>query len=235
VGLGAPLTTSLPLPPQTLIVIGALIIIVGGAVAAFTHKIRVERRIYWTSWLLGTPTMALALLDRGPQYVALGLAAGAAAAAVIAYIRTSYIKIGGRIYAYTIRNSWPDPPSDGSPPSPMSPPPPDAYRNFLTAPKYWWTLAILSLAASYAALAIGMSGATLGLTALAAGMLALTGHLDARERFPIARRQHLQLAVIVIASILVFLVPPLAYAMTYWAAGGRSISSHPNEDDAYDA
>jgi hypothetical protein len=107
-----------------------------------------------------------------------------------------------------------------------------AAGNFLTAPKFWWALAFFGCPAGLSALELGMSGTTLGLTALTGGMLALIRHFDACEGFPIARRQFIQLAVIVLSSIPVFLVPPLAYVMTYWAAGGSFRFSYRDKDGA---
>jgi hypothetical protein len=75
---------------------------------------------------------------------------------------------------------------------------------------------------------------TLGAAAFAVALLAFTGFIDARERFPVSRRQYVPLAVTVIASIPVFLVPPLAYVMTYWAGGGGSKTSRIDEDDSAD-
>jgi hypothetical protein len=196
-----------------------MVILLGTVIAIFLHNIRVERRLYWTCWLMGSTIMALAFIDRGWRSVAWGLAAGLVGAVIVAYFRTSYIKINGRIYAFSIPDSRPDPPRDGSPPPPATPPPHDAYRT-LTAPKFWWTLAIFTCTAGFLAWDIGMSPPTLGTAVLASVLLAISGYLDARQGFPIARRQFLQLGLIIVGSIPVFLAPPIAYVMLYWTRGG---------------
>jgi hypothetical protein len=76
---------------------------------------------------------------------------------------------------------------------------------------------------------------TLGAAAFAVAMLAITGFIDARAPFPISRRQYIQLAVIVIASIPMYVVPPLAYLMTYWTGGSGSRSSRGEVDEWHDA
>ncbi|CAM3434429.1 hypothetical protein H7J08_18915 [Mycobacterium frederiksbergense] len=52
-------------------------------------------------------------------------------------------------------------------------------------------------------------------------MLAFTGYLDSYDGFPIARRRWVQLALIVISSIPVFLLPPIAYLIGYYLDGPR--------------
>jgi hypothetical protein len=202
-----------------LIAAGGLLILVGTVIAIFLNNIRVERRLFWACWLMGSIIMAFALADRGWTSVVWGLAAGLVGAVIVAYFRTSYIRINGRTYAFSIPDSRPDPPRDGSPPPPATPPPHDAYRT-LTAPKFWWTLAVFTCTAGFLAWDMGMSPPTLGATVFACALLALTGYLDAREGFPIARRQFIQLGLIVIASIPLFLAPPIAYVLLYWTRGG---------------
>lgn len=224
--------SQLPISPQTLIAAGAGLILLGTVIAIFLNNIRIERCLFWTCWLMGTSVMAFALTDRGWKSVVWGLAAGLAGAVIVAYFRTSYLKIGGRIYAYTIPYSRPDPPRDGSPLPPSTPPPRDAYRNILTAPKFWWTLAVITCTAGVLAWDLGMSPTTLGTAVLASALLGVTGHLDAREEFPIARRQFLQFGLIVIASIPVFLAPPISYVLIYWARGGSFRLSYRDNDEA---
>lgn len=191
----------------------------------FVKNIRNQRWVYWLTWLVAGSLMSLAALGRGVASVCIAAAAAAAIAWLYAYLRTSFIKINGHIYTYTIPNSRPDPPGDGSPPPPVLSPD-DAYGNVLTAPKLWWTNVVFVCAASILALDLGMSPPTLGATVLAIVLLAITGYLDAREGSPIARRQFLQLGLIAVASIPVFLAPPIAYALLYWTRGGSFRLSH---------
>lgn len=60
----------------------------------------------------------------------------------------------------------------------------------------------------------------------------LHGYLDAREGFPVARRQFLQLGLIVVTSIPVFLAPPIAYVLLYWTRGGSFRISSRDDDEA---
>lgn len=202
-------------PPQLWIVVGAHVVVTGSAASAFTDNIRVERRTYWLSWIFGAALMSIAVAHRGWKLFALALTAITVVAIIVAYFRTSYLKIGGRVFAYTIARSQSDPGPDGSP-HPRADPPPDSYGGFVTAATHWWTLAVLSVGAGGVGLAEGMAPVTIAATALAATTLALTGYLDARDRFDLGRKQHVQLLITVIASIPVFLVPALAYAVGYY-------------------
>ncbi|MCV7209690.1 hypothetical protein [Mycolicibacterium canariasense] len=202
-------------PPHVWIVVGALVVVTGSAASAYTDNLRVERRIYWLSWLFGAILMSVAVANRGWKLSAITLTAIAVVAVIVAYFRTSYVKIGGRVFAYTITRSQPDPAPDGSPHSPADPPP-DSYGGLVTAATHWWTLSVLSVGAGGVGLSEGMTPVTIAAIALAATALALTGYLDARDGFDIGRKQRGQLLIIVIASIPVFLVPALAYAIGYY-------------------
>ena len=208
-----------PSSPDLLLILGLAVGIAGLTLTVFVNRIRLERLIYWLSWLLATSLISASVLDRGWRSVALIAGVCAGAAFLYAYMRTSYVKIGGRVYAYTLFNSRPDPPDDGSPP-PVPDRPTDAYGNFLTASKYWWTIAVFSIIAGFLAIHDGRTAVVIGAAVALVALLAPTGLVDAREGFPVCRHQYLQLVVIVAASIPVFLLPPLAYAVTYWASGG---------------
>lgn len=203
------------MPPTVWIVAGALVVVAGYTATTCTNNRRVERRIYWLSWLFGALLMSLAVAHRGWELFAITLTAITVVAIIVAYFRTSYLKIGGRVFAYTIARSQSDPPPDGST-RPAPDPPPDSYGGFVTAATHWWTLAILTIGAGGVGLAGGMTPVTIAASALAATTLALTGYLDGRDRFHVGRKQHAQLLIIVIASIPVFLVPVLAYAVGYY-------------------
>lgn len=141
-------------------------------------------------------------------------------AVLFAYFRTSYLKIGGRIYSYAIARTQPDPLPDGSPAPPVIPPS-DAYRGMVTATAHWCLLTVFSVVAGTSALMLGMGPATLGAGVFAVVMLAFTGYLDSYDGFPIARRRWVQLALIVVSSIPVFLLPPIAYLIGYYLDGPR--------------
>lgn len=150
-------------------------------------------------------------------------AVAAALGALFAYFRTSYLKLGGRIYSYSIARTQPDPPRDGSAAPPVVPPH-DAYRGQVTATAHWCLLTIFSVVAGTSALMLGMGPATLGVGVLTTAMLAFTGYIDSYDGFPIARRRWVPLALIVISSIPVFLLPPIAYLIGYYLDGPRRSS-----------
>lgn len=159
--------------------------------------------------------MACAFIEPGWHMVGVVLAVCLAAAACFAYFRTSYLKIGGRIHSFWIARTRPDPLPDGSPAPPVIPPS-DSYRGQVTADAQWWLMAVASVCAGVSALVLGMSGATLGVAALPVVLLAGTGYIDSYDGFPIARRRWVQLALIVVSSIPVFLLPPIAYLIGYY-------------------
>jgi hypothetical protein len=195
--------------------------VAGGLSSIFINNIRVERRTYWVSWSLASSLISLSLVDRGWRAVAIGAAACVGMAFLYAYLRTSYIKIGGRIYTYTLFRNRPDVAIDGTAEAAVPPSPTDAYGNFLTAPKLWWTIVVFALPAASLAMALGLAAATIGGGLFVTTVMAFTGYIDAYEGFSVARRQRAQLAFITVASIPLLLLPLLAYAMAY-LAGRRS-------------
>lgn len=200
--------------------VGLAIGIVGSIALGFLHNVRIERRIYWSTWLLSLGVMTLGAAHRGwrTELVIYGVAV--AMGVLVAYFRTSYLKIGGRIYSFWIARTRPDPPTDGSPAPPVVPPP-DAYRGQVTATAHWCLLTVFSIVAGTCALMLGMGPATLGAGVFAVVMLASTGYIDSYDGFPIARRRWVQLALIVVSSIPVFLLPPIAYLIGYYLDGPR--------------
>ncbi|MDH6198804.1 hypothetical protein M2272_005464 [Mycobacterium frederiksbergense] len=207
-------------PPNVLLVAGIAIGIAGVSTAMFVKNISVERRIYWISWLLATPLISLSIHDRGWRSVAVVAAMCLTMSWLYAYLRTPYIKFGDRVHAYTLFNSRPDPPTDGSPHPPIDHPV-DAYGNWLTAPKFWWTIAIFSAVAGLLAAEQSRMPVTIGGAAFIVAILAFVGYIDSHENFPVARRQYVQLAVVVIASIPLLMLPPIAYALGYYSLNPR--------------
>ena len=204
--------------PDVLLFAGMAFGVIGGLSIIFIKDIRLERRVYWGSWLLTSLFISVSLSERGWGATAIGACACAGTALLYAYLRTSYIKIGGRIHTYTLYRNRPD----GA--AVATPPPPDAYGNVLTAPKFWWTIALFALAAATVALAQGPTAATVGGGLFVAASIAVTGYIDGYEGFSVARRQYVQLAVITIASIPLLLLPMLAYVAAY-LIGRRSTKS----------
>lgn len=181
----------------------------------FINNVRIERRIYWAAWLFATTLMACAFIDRGWHIFLAIVGVGLAAALTFAYFRTSYLKVGGRIYAYAIPRTRPDPSVDGSP-APSVIPPPDSYRGMVSAATHWWSLVFFSVVAGTVGLFLGVGEESIFLGAIAVVVFGLTGYIDARDGFPPARNQRVPAAVALIASIPVLLLPPIAYAIAYY-------------------
>ncbi|WP_395307496.1 hypothetical protein V4U86_19010 [Mycobacterium sp. AMU20-3851] len=201
--------------PNCWILTGFVISAVGALALGFVDNVRLERRIYWSTWLVSLGVMTLGVTHRGWRTALVIYGVAAATGVLVAYFRTSYLKIGGRIYSYSIARTRPDPPRDGSPAPPVVPPP-DSYRGRVTATAHWCLLVVFSVVAGASALMFGVGPETLGAGVLAVTMLAFTGYIDSYDGFPIARCRWVQLALIVVSSIPVFLLPPIAYLIAYY-------------------
>lgn len=210
----------MPASPNCWILAGFAIGAVGSLALGLVEDVRLERRIYWATWLLSLGVMTLGASHRGWRTALVIYAVGMTAALCFAYFRSSYLKLGGRIYSFWIARTQPDPLPDGRPAPPVISPP-DSYRGQVTADAQWWLMAVASVCAGVSALVLGMSGATLGVAALPVVLLAGTGYIDSYNGFPIARRRWVQLAMIVVSSIPVFLLPPIAYLIGYYLDGPR--------------
>ncbi|MGU3499438.1 hypothetical protein [Mycobacterium sp. C31M] len=197
------------------IAVGFAVVAAGGLTIVFSNNVRFERRIFWSSWFVGTAVMALAVTVRGWATAVLMFAVTAGLGVLIAYLRTPYLKVGGRIFSYTIARTQPDPPADGSPAPPVIAPP-GSYRGVVTAATHWWSLTVFSAIAGVTTITSGMGREALAGTALVVTLLAFTGYLDAKDRFPIGRGQRVQCILIVIASVPNFLLPTVAYLIAYY-------------------
>ncbi|AHC24853.1 MULTISPECIES: hypothetical protein [Mycobacteriaceae] len=194
---------------------GVAITLIGALSLGLVDNVRIERRIYWLSWLVGGAVMMVGLLLQRGWSSAVVAYAVMVVGVTFAYFRTSYLKVGGRIFSFWIARTQPDPLPDGSPGPPVIPPP-DSYRGIVTAAAQWWLMAVVSVCAAVGAVVLGMSGPTLGIAVFAVVLLAGTGYIDQHDGFPIARGQWVQAALIVVVSIPIFLLPPLAYAIGYY-------------------
>jgi hypothetical protein len=215
---------SQPVPAGTSIWANALLIagVCAGLVAAvasvFVSDRRRDRRIYWLGWLIATSCISFAVLPRGWQAsLAIGLL-GAFAAVVYAYLRTPFLKIGGRIYALSITDSRPDPPANDTLEEPPPAPPRDSYPTTVgpvSARNLWWVLVALTCLVSVGVYLVGWAWQIV----LGAVLLALLGGVfgidDATRKLPIARGQHVQAFIVSVASILLWLAPPVCYVVGY--------------------
>ena len=195
----------------------------------FIGDIRRQRQVYWASWLCGAVLMSPAFGERSWLMVATTFAVPMVAALCYSYFRTSYLKVGGRIYSFWIARTQSDPLSDGSAAPPVIPPP-NSYRGMVTATTYWWFSAVVAAAAGVSALMLRMSPATLGIALFAIVLLAGAGYLDAHDGFPLARRQWAQCGVVVVSSVPIFCLPTIAYLTAYYIDRPRRASPDASRD-----
>ncbi|EID16031.1 hypothetical protein [Mycolicibacterium phlei] len=165
------------------------------------------RRVFWFGWLAGGAVVALTFRPPEGKDAVVAIT-WMVFAWIYAYFRTPFIKIGDRIYAFTLAQRGVDPP-------------PDAYGQLLTAAKMWWVAALFSSSVVFVAVNEGMTHpASIGGAALSALLFFGLGRADASEGFPVARRQRIPLAVAAITSIPLLCLPALAYFAGFRAGGG---------------
>lgn len=195
---------------------GAAIVLIGALSLGLVDNVRIERRIYWFSWLVGAAVMTIGVVvERGWRLAVVAFAVMVVVGLSTAYFRTSYVKVGGQIYSFWIARTHPDPLPGGSPAPPIGPPP-NSYRGQVTANALWSLMAVVSMFSGLCALMLGMSVPTLGIAIFAVVLLASAGYIDQKDGFSIARGRWCQAALIVVASVPTFLLPPLAYAIGYY-------------------
>lgn len=214
---------------EVLLWLGFAVIAVGMVGGAFLSGRRRQRRAYWLSWLVGGVLMTLAADHAGGG--GLTMAAFCAAMSVmIAFLKSPYLKIGGRIYALTLDDRQPDPPEgDDGPASPVARPT-DSYGN-LSAATMWWLMTILIGSGSVVVAVEGYAVDTVWVPGFFAVCLALTGWGDGANGFGLARRQYLPAAILTAASVPLFLIPPLLYLVCF-AIGRRHPARRDHDVDA---
>jgi hypothetical protein len=176
---------------------------------------RFGRRMYWLGWIVGGAIAALSLLPRGIVTVLAAYGALIFVAIVWAYLWTPYLKIGGRIYAISMSDSRPDPPSDGGSVEPMPAPPRDSYPGPVSAGKFWWVVTVLTCVFAADVYLGGWVWRTIASTTLLSAGAVMCGIDDATRKLPTARGQHVQAFIVSVASILLWLAPPICYLIGY--------------------
>lgn len=179
----------------------------------------VQRRIYWT--LAGTAGVAGIFLKYPSldDAVLLGLFP-VVVMTFIAYVATPYIKIGGKIYTYTITDPDPEdtPVSERESKQLGLDPHPDSYSGLLTATTMWWTLTGPAVIATVNVYAAATGEGELWVALMSATFLALlavgTAYGDASWGYPIARGQYVQFVVITVITAGVFY---FLYVAAYFA------------------
>lgn len=194
----------------------------GGSVAsALIDDRRLARRIYWLGWLVNTLCFSVGALQQGWQ-PSLGFGLLCVFVAVFyAYMRTPYLKIGGRIYALSAADSQPDVlPGETTEPAvaPRDSDPTDFGQ--VSAPKVWWMLVaftcLMAAGVHYGGWPVQLIGGTAFLTLVCA----VFGVDDATRKLPIARGQYVQAGIASVISLLLWLAPCIAYLLGY-AIGQR--------------
>ncbi|WP_396925596.1 hypothetical protein [Mycolicibacterium sp.] len=180
-----------------------------------------KRHTYWTGWIVGAILLASYVSDHGPMPAALTTVTCLAVAALYAFYSTPFIKIGGRVRTFWISDAREDP---DEPPAPA-----DSYLERVTASSMWWNTALLSMVTGGFALATGWL-APVGIMggALLAAPLAAIGHLDRRDRFPIARGRYFPFAIVVLAS-----VPTLLWPVAVYFVASYTTTPTPRDDVAH--
>jgi hypothetical protein len=183
-----------------------------------------QRRAYWLGWLLGGSLVVVSVAHRGLDWALMSAGMITFFSVYWAFMKTPYLKLGGRILALTLDNRGPDPSGRVGERDPRSELPADRYGN-LSAGAFWW-LAALMIAAAGAAVTVGGWQIRLGLWAgfvtLAAG---LVGYRDGSGGFARARGKRLPALLATAASILLFGVPPVLYLLGYQVGCRSAISS----------
>ncbi|WP_199254047.1 hypothetical protein [Mycolicibacterium mengxianglii] len=176
-----------------------------------------QGRIYWAGWGLATLLLTASVAHDGWRTAVLVMAVLVFIAVLLAYFRTSHLKIGGRIRSPYIARTG-------------ETPPPDAYRGNVLPSTAWWAAAVFAVAGGgfvFMADSPSDNGFVIACGAITSLYLAGLGHLDKADGFPVARTQYVPLAVTVAACIPLLLLPVAAYFAAYWASPRKSDA---NED-----
>jgi hypothetical protein len=111
------------------------------------------RRLFWAGFLVATVS-AFLIAYPPDRKSGIGLSLTADVLMLLnAYFSTSYIKIRGKIYAFNLKDSQPDPSPHGTPPlgsdDASADPAPDSYSGMATAKKFWWLLVFVMVICTF--------------------------------------------------------------------------------------
>ena len=208
---GQPVSASNPIWAKTLLIVGVCAGLIAAVGSVTAKDPELERRIYWLGWLIAALCFALAVLPRGwPGSVGIGLLA-LFAAVLYAYLRTQYLRIGGRIYSIV---SIDEESTNDTPPAARADNYPTALGS-LSAPSMWWILVALTCAMAVGVYLVGWSWQLILGTVFLAVLGAITGNDDGAGKLPIARGQYAQAVIVSLASVLLWLAPPICYYVAY--------------------
>ncbi|MDI3315004.1 MAG: hypothetical protein QJR12_12275 [Mycobacterium sp.] len=178
---------------------------------------RAGRRVYWAGCLIAT--ISAFFIAYPPDWktgILLSLFVSGMTV-FTAYAYTPHIKIRGKIYAFSVEDSQPDPSPDGvSPPRGGNrdyDPAPDAYAGLglATAKKFWWLLVFIMAMCALGVAEYFHFRASPWSLASAVGIIVLLAFgfgyaTDASWGYPIARGQYLQFVIISVVTFGVFTV-----------------------------
>lgn len=140
---------------------------------------------------------------------------------MIAYFKTPYIKIGGKVYALTVADSQPDPDvEDGHRELGVGDydPAPDSYSGVLTPAKMWWGMIPVALMGTGSIWASASGIQPWRYAVMGGGLLfvmaSLGGFGDASWGYSVARRQYLPFVLVGILTGGIF---ALVYLIGYYA------------------
>ncbi|WP_141681968.1 hypothetical protein [Mycobacterium malmoense] len=228
-GSGPSVASSSPLWATALLVAGICVGLVAAVASVVVDDRDVQRRIYWLGWLGAALCFAVAVLPRGwPGSLGIGLLA-LFAAMVYAYLRTPFLKIGGRVYAISRTEE-----AKGAPQYPRAAAKNGSYptaMGSLSARNMWWILVAMTCIVSLGIYVVGWTWQMSLGAAFLTVMGALAGIDDGSRKLPIARGQHIQAFLASVASILLWLAPPICYYIGYrvgqhWPMGRGSHAGH---------
>lgn len=178
---------------------------------------RAARRCYWLGWIVTSVllTFSVALSDRPLRIVILTAVLCIFFAVGFAYFGGWQLRIAGQTRSVFVKNTYADPPVDGSDVPPPPPPPANSYNGVVTADGFWWIAAILTAVIAADVYLFGwVWQSILGAMALTI-MGALAGADDASRGLQTARGQRVQAVVATVASIPLWMLPAVAYAAGY--------------------
>lgn len=178
---------------------------------------RTARRCYWIGSVVTTAlfTYAAVLAGKSPRAVLMAVVLCLGLAFCVAYFAGWQLSIGGRIHAFWVINTHPDPLEDGSEPPPPPDPPADCYHGALTAEGMWVMLLLITSMLSIDVYSRGWGDRVVSATAFVVAVYAMAGYGDALGRFPFARGHKVLAAIAFLASIPLWLLPAIAYTAAY--------------------
>lgn len=209
---------------------GAVIALGGMMASPFFPQRHHQRRVYWGCWLVGGSVLTLVGEHAAPGQGWLFAAMMAVSSVTIAFFKSPYIKIGGRIYSARLDERQPDPPRDGRPAPDPEPLPADRYSDQVSAGTFWWLLALAGTGSSIVVLDSGWTFHSYVLAAMSTAALAWTGRQDGRGDYSVARGRYLPATVSAAAGVAMFLIPVAAYLGSFTLTR-RNRRPSPSSDD----